>query len=182
MVFCRASSFYPLSSRALESIVWCWRRLCSECLAISWKTQQISAFPPLWRGWDPQPWLLGATSLECGGWVQQQGLRHLLPVNGRPGNCIVLPGMQSTLTSTLYGSFSALNFTAFAGTWESSSMALSKPQSSFVFLLHSDLPATFSEKKHVQPKGYLSGCGRPADQNYFPSHCMVKTCHGFLLQ
>lgn len=30
--------------------------VCSECLAISWKTQHISAFPPLFRGWDPQPW------------------------------------------------------------------------------------------------------------------------------
>lgn len=38
--------------------------VCSECLAISWKTQQISAFPPSLRGWDPQPWLLGATSLS----------------------------------------------------------------------------------------------------------------------
>lgn len=101
--------------------------------------------------------------------------------NGRPGNCIVLPGMQSTLMSTLYGSFSATNFTAFAGTWETSSTALSKPQSSFVFLLHSDLPATFSEKKHIQPKSYLSVAVLQT-KTTFPSLCTVKACHSFLLQ
>lgn len=87
MVFC--SAVPPVSTPCLLGLlkVLCDPGVgfvCSECLAISWKTQQISAFPPSLRGWDPQPWLLGATSLEQGGW-EQQGLRHLLTVIASAG-------------------------------------------------------------------------------------------------
>lgn len=128
---------------------------------------KLVQFPPLFGAWDPGTWLLGTTALECGGCVTAATCQRP-HWNRRPRNCTALSGLPCALTSTLYGIFSATNFIAFAGTWETSSMALSKHQSSFVFLLHFGLPITFSEKDHIQAESYLTSCWRPADEKHFP--------------
>lgn len=187
MVSCSAASFYPLSSRALESTVWSWRRfVCSECLAISWKTQQISALPPLLRAWDPQPGpgchLPRAWRLRAAAGPQTPAAVNASAGTEGLGTALCFLGWRALLRAHFMAALELPTLQPLQAPGKPPPQPCQSPKVLlFPCCTLTCLPPS-QRRNTSNPKVIYLAVGDLQSKVTFPSYCTLKACHSFLLQ